>query len=769
MTTPSTTVATFSRRLAIVVAAVVLVWLALALPLATGERTLYFRDVFHSHFPWKAFGAAELAEGRVPAFNPTWALGQAFRGNPNTVALYPGNLLYVALPFWPAFNLHYALHWLLAAVAMFALARGLGRSAVAAALAGLSYGGSGFLLAALTFYNLLTVVAWWPLAMLGAILGGVRGVALGGLACGMALYGGEPVTALLGAVPLTALAVARLGVRRGLLSSGAVCAAGAVLALPQLVATWRIVGFSFRGSHGVLASQASYYSLEPKRLLELLLPFPFGYPGHYGPQGLDAWGALDHLPYFFSIYPGLVALALGAAAWRRSALLIGLAGAGLSLAWLLGLSGEVLVRFGGGLFRSPEKLLLWPALALPLLAAAGLDRAREGLAARLPRALFVAALVAAVGAAAVALSVVAPATLVGGAVEPDAAVAAAQREVWLAGLLVAALLLAGTALALRLRSAETVVALQLAALLQLAPLWMTDDVALYAAPPFDVATPGEAVVNARMAYPPWAIDADRPAFPPGPHAPNERFEATELAPAPGVLYGLSYPLAPDLEGLHHLFTSFLTIEIRDAPWIERARWLEVVGADVLVSPEPVEAPPLVLSRIHKAYGARSFYFGIVEPAPAAWWPESLEVARSPLDAFERVARSPFGSLPGIVPETFEHHPGGRVAVVSMEPDRIELDVESDGGLVVVRRAFQPLLRARAGDRELPTVPANLTLLGVIVPPGRHRVEIAASALPETIAAAIAIAVAVVLIGALVRGRRAEASSAPTPEPRTPQR
>jgi hypothetical protein len=113
----------------------------------------------------------------------------------------------------------------------------------------------------------------------------------------------------------------------------------------------------------------------------------------------------------------------------------------------------------------------------------------------------------------------------------------------------------------------------------------------------------------------------------------------ELAPAPGVLQGLRYPLAPDLEGLHHLFTSFLTIEIRDAPWPERARWLEVLGADVLVAPEPLEAPPLVLSAINKAYGGRSFFFRIVDPAPEAFWPDTLVVASSPLDAFERVARS----------------------------------------------------------------------------------------------------------------------------------
>jgi hypothetical protein len=509
----------------------------------------------------------------------------------------------------------------------------------------------------------------------------------------------------------------------------------------------------------VLASQAVFYSFDPRRLTELLVPFPFGWTGHYGPNSSLEWGVLDHVPYFFAIYPGLVAVAMAVPALRSNRGLVGLAASGFVLSWAMGLSGELLVQVGGGLFRSPEKLLLWPALALPLLAGRGLDRAFGiGAQPRLRRALTAAAGVAGVGALAIRLLGFDPALFFGAAI-PSEEVAAAQREVWLAALLIAALLLAATALALWRGSRATVVALELAALLQLAPLWLTDPVAAYRqSPPIEVAQGGASTVVARMAYPPWEIGGERPLFPPGPHSPSERFEAMELAPAPGVLNGLRYPLAPDLEGLHHLFTSFLTIEIRDASWAERARWLQVVGTDVLVSPEPLDAPPLVLTAIHKSYGARSFFFRIEHPAPEAFWPDALVVAKSPLDAFRQVARSPAGSLPGVVPQALEHHPGGRVAVRSMAPDRIELEVESDGGVAVVRRAFQPLLRASVEDREVATVPVNLCQLGVLVPAGKHRVTIAASAVPEIAAAVVALMVALALVAIAVVARpRSEAS------------
>ena len=52
--------------------------------------------------------------------------------------------------------------------------------------------------------------------MIGAVGGGRRGAALGGFAVGMAVLGGEPVTAAIGFVPLLWLAVDNHGWRKGI-------------------------------------------------------------------------------------------------------------------------------------------------------------------------------------------------------------------------------------------------------------------------------------------------------------------------------------------------------------------------------------------------------------------------------------------------------------------------------------------------------------------------------------------------------------------------
>ncbi|MFY9821786.1 MAG: hypothetical protein WAM82_10410, partial [Thermoanaerobaculia bacterium] len=366
----------FSRALALVAVAALGLWLWVMVPLATGTRTLYFRDVFTTHVPWKAFGAAELRHGRIPAFNPTWALGQPFRGDPNALPFYPGNVLYMVLPFWSAFNLHYALHWLLAALAMAALARGLGQARPAALVAGITYGGSGWILTALSFYNILAVAAWWPLVLLGAARGGRRGVALGGLACGLALLAGEPVTASLGLLPLLLVAVQRHGWRRGFLTSASIGAIGLLLALPQVVATARILGFTARQAGGMPGGlSGDRFHLGAARLLELAVPFPFGHPWELGRTGYWPWDDQPGLPYVITLYFGIVALWLAILGARQARAWAGLAVAGIILAWAGAFGGDALAAVSGGLARYPEKLLVWFALATPLLAGWGMERA----------------------------------------------------------------------------------------------------------------------------------------------------------------------------------------------------------------------------------------------------------------------------------------------------------------------------------------------------------------------------------------------------------
>ena len=741
-----------------ILAAAIALWLLYALPAALGLETFYLRDVFSNNLPQKAFGAEQLRQGKIPAFNPDWALGQPFRGNPSTLAYYPGNLLYLLLPFWSAFNLHFVLHWLLALFAMRRLARGLGQPPLAALLAGITYAGSGWVLSTLTFYNIVVVAAWWPLVMAFALEGSRRGLALGGLTCGLALLGGAPITALLGMVPLLLVTVPKFGWKRSLGIGFAVGAVGLLIALPQIVATARIFGFSFRGAHGNFLQLVSIYSVQIPRFLELILPLPFGWPGSRGSFGLWYAGVAERLPFFMSLYFGIVGLALATTARRWGFKVLALAS--LLLAWGSGHFAATLDAVSFGLFRYPEKFLFWFAIAAPLLVGWGLMRVMEAPPRWWYRTLrFGSWVLLGLGLvlwglrpwAIRRLEVIPPTPDL--LVDP-VTVASTQLFVWGLYLVLAGGLLWGCRRAIQLERPEVAAALQIVALAQLFPLVHMDETKHYSqkTPWEERVGEGGAALNTFMTVPSWHPSPRHPEADIGPRYLTQRALSQDLHPTPGALHGLSYPFAPNLEGMNSSFCTLLEINLARLSWQSRVNWFRVTGLEALVSYiAPIDAEGLTLEEQILRLGEPTWRYRVEDPAPKAWWPEKLHSAPNPREALRWVsfAEDPIREV--AVPASVPQAPGGRVLEVVDEADRIELEVESDGGMVVLRRAFQPLFEARTQDGQwLPTTSANLLLTAIEVPPGRHRIILEVEQWPEGLASAFALLVA---CGALWLGKR----------------
>ena len=719
-------------------------WLAWSMPFATGQRTLFLRDVLTGALPLKHFGAIQLSQGAVPVFNPQRALGQPHSGNPNTLPFYPGNLIYLVLPFWPAFNLHYALHLLLCGLTMHALCRKLGLGKEASLLGALTYAGSGWVLSCLTFYNILTVAAWWPLAMIGALAEGRRSWALGGFAVGMAVLGGEPLTVAIGLVPLTWLAVSSRGWRQGLARLTLIGAVGILVALPQLVATLRVFDFTIRGGPGLPASKPGIRAFHPIRLLELVVPFPFGEPGDFGPRRYWQFGAMPTVPYFYTVHFGIVGIWLAAigAKTRKGWLLLAIAG--MSLGWLGGLWPSLVAGGSAGLFRYSEKFLFWSALAVPILAAFGLERAvRTSRSAASKSAWWIgglllaaAALVKMVGSRVVAAShgVVGASSRQPEISERTTASIEAHLEIWLVGLVVAALVSIAAGFAVRRRSGSGLIALQLLSLLQLYPLAQTmalDKLAQTSS--WMQHLPREALIhNAYLTMTAWQ---------PQPEYRLDRYHertlapirASELDPAFGLATSLSYPLAEDFEGIYSPLSGYLLRYLETAGWQQRINWSRILGIQYLLLVEDPEVDGLDLVASERRYGVESLLFAIRHSAPPAWWPESLLTVTDPMEQIERIGKIHRPESLAIVAADLPHSSDARVEVLEEGADRWRVSVRGEGGVLVLRRAYQPLLRARIDDRRLATLPVDFCLLGIRVPPGDHIVTVEASRRPETVA------------------------------------
>lgn len=360
-------------------------------PVLPGERTLVFRDAL----PFSAANNAVLREalltGRLPEWNRTQMTGFPFLAVPLSRALYPPSWAAVLLTRDPATanEVVVAFHLLLLLLGGYAAGRELGLTRAGSAAVGFVCLLAGPNLSILE--NLLARTAWVPLG-LAALLRLRRDprpptLAAAALALAGCVYSGavQPVAWLASIAALLWLApswagTARPGrVRLGwFVALGSLSvAASAALLLPAL----SLAGETTRGQQAF--AEATRWSFDPRRLVELLLPFPFGLPfperdEYLGKAFAGEAGALWIHTAHLGAIPLLCALrALGPLPARlRRARALGLA---LVVAGLLLAFGEhtplygLLARTPYAVFRYPEKHLALFVLGGALLAGVGLE------------------------------------------------------------------------------------------------------------------------------------------------------------------------------------------------------------------------------------------------------------------------------------------------------------------------------------------------------------------------------------------------------------
>src|SRR5450759_1970709 len=107
------------------------------------------RDLRAFYYPTKwLLAPLAKAVGGIPLWNPFFASGQPFAGNPEHELFHPMTALFFLLPFGWAFRLQVILPPLLAVPCMFWFLRVLRRSRPAALAGGLAWGFGGFTLSA---------------------------------------------------------------------------------------------------------------------------------------------------------------------------------------------------------------------------------------------------------------------------------------------------------------------------------------------------------------------------------------------------------------------------------------------------------------------------------------------------------------------------------------------------------------------------------------------------------------------------------------------
>lgn len=353
-------------------------------PIVAG-RVPIFRDILDSTAPLGQYIGARLRSGELPQWFPWDGLGLPFIGQLNEGAFHPVNWLYAVLPLPAAVRWELLLGYAVAAIGQLLFARTLRLSWTASVLAAVGFAFCGY---GISLSNVLPYL--WGVAMLPWV--GICSTmicerprpwpwvaALALCWATIVLAGDSHSPVLAGAVAFFAAAHARRLGRLPLCVLASVLAIG--LAGAELLPAIDLVREGPRlGPTQDLRYLSRFWALHPHRLPELLFPgWMPSRPAHflvavlYGERG--AWS--------ISVYTGaaLVVLALiGVQSRRRTALFAG-ALAVLALWLATGSHGglEPLARKLPllNLLRYPEKYLAVFALAVSLAAATGLDSLRE--------------------------------------------------------------------------------------------------------------------------------------------------------------------------------------------------------------------------------------------------------------------------------------------------------------------------------------------------------------------------------------------------------
>ncbi len=377
------------------------------------HRNFTGRDMPGYHLPVEHAIHSAWSRGRLPVWFADISGGRPLLGNPNAGALYPVRPLLSVLPFPVAMRIYPVLHHLIAGAGMILLLQGLGLSAPAAWIGAVTYALSGVMVSEVIFTNIqpgMAILPWFLWA-LGRAGGRAVRILLLSVLFGLAFSIGDVfscVLVLLCCALWLAFQTEVGGQKAGLGAVAAGLVLGGLLAAPQLVAAALWIPFTNRSVLGMKLGEVFLYSISPFRLLELVVPFPFGNTWEVDPHFVWGWPVFRNkqIGFFASLYPGALAL-IALVKLRRSRkpgvrfakalLFVTLAIAVPPSLWPARwnqVSSPLPLRY-------PEKFAVGIVLALAILAASAFEEYRAG--ARVPRWVLAVGAVLALAASATAL------------------------------------------------------------------------------------------------------------------------------------------------------------------------------------------------------------------------------------------------------------------------------------------------------------------------------------------------------------------------------
>lgn len=391
------------RQDAIAIAILALLPTVLFIDVLAGRGCFFLRDLAQYYYPAKQILRDIVLGGEFPFWNRFFAAGQPLAANPEHEVFYPLTWLILLPDYFLGFRLLILSHVYIGILGMYALLRSMNLGARAAFFGAVSFGLGGTFMSYINLLPIFLSVAWMPLTCLFTrsflLRPRWRSFALASIFFGLQMLVGEPTTILqtgflLGMYALYRGWYAAKDAERSWKAAapemlarvaciGLITLAAVAIGAVQLIPAIDHVGDSVRSrtfSYGMVSS----WSMPWKRVLDLLYPNWLGYVEHDGRHSY--WGdyGTKKGPFIFSIYHGLLATVLALSALfsriRGSRFVLFLCMISLLLA--TGANGPLLrplydLGIAGSL-RYPEKFALIGIFALAIFSAQGFERLLSG-------------------------------------------------------------------------------------------------------------------------------------------------------------------------------------------------------------------------------------------------------------------------------------------------------------------------------------------------------------------------------------------------------
>ena len=503
--------------------------------------------------------------------------------------------------------------------------------------------------------------------------------------------------------------------------------------------------FRSRGYVGYSKESITMSSWDPRQAPEWLIPFLFGRPDLLDRGAF--WGAQFFTgvpPYYLSLYPGLLTLALlaasgtprsRAAAWAWGGIACGLF---LSLGRFNPLTAWFLIHAKS--FRYPIKFWLPVAIGAALLCGLGFERLRSGEGKRIFRwTLILLALAFAAFWGFLSFAPKPAEAWLNLFIPRPAPFIANERLRWAGLALISLLILAAFGIALRISrrswtlGSALLIAVHVAAQLWLLrPLYPMDAVEPYLVPPPALAwVPADLLAvhpDYNYLFGPSSL---RQGKFPEPHTRwLERRSFYELYPFSGPVWGLRYELNTSPEGLDTYLARRAQTEVQRAKNPERLKMLAAWGVGRLLINHPIDPVPphaRLLTRI-PSFGRELLVFEVTGRAPEAFLARRV-FAEPDISANYKRLVDPgfdpatdaviFGKNPGLKPTG-----GGTTRILRRGPESYEIEtVAGPGGALLVVQRSNLLFEATIDGRAAEVRTANAYRIGVPVPAGIHQVRL----------------------------------------------